>query len=168
MISPKLSKVYRSGSPTGAKFHGLFTDPEDRFEGDELRARRILRTHARSNLATGGVVWAEEGTYLLFEHSSTRDEVRFLAFEVTHRLAWVRSGKSIDPVTKMARGDVDQTLHPNLPVTVEPTGVVEVQGIERNRYVIRAPGVFQKGDRIGPYTAQTVQVIHGASIIGAV
>ena len=74
MISPKISQVYRAGSATGRKFYGVFSDPGDRFEGDEIRARRILRTHAAAKLTTGDLIWGEGSVYLLYEHSRTSTE----------------------------------------------------------------------------------------------
>ncbi len=166
MISPRLTKTFRTSA--GAKFKGLLSDPEDRWDGDELRARRMLRVDPKVPLVTGDVIKGDGSEYLIFSHSHRTHENRFLAFEVTHRLTWIRRQKVIDPVTKMSKGDAETTISSAVPVTVEPTGVIEVQGTERNRYTLRAPGIFQKGDRIGPYTVQTVSTIFGASIMGAV
>lgn len=166
MISPKLTKTFRTS--TGAKFRGLLSDPEDRWDGDELRARRILRVDPRTPLKTGDVINGDGGEYILFTHSHRTGETRLLAFEITHRLTWSRKTTVIDPVTKLARGDTETEMAVALPVTVEPKSQIEVQGIERNRYTIRAPGQFEKGDRLGPYLIQSVSLVPGASILGAV
>lgn len=161
MISPRLTEVFRSS--VGNKFFGLLSDPEDRFEGDRIQARRILRVNPQTVFNNGEVVSNKSDRYLLIQHATNR----YLAFRITHDLSWVRTVKIIDPVTHMEREGVDQTLNTKLPVVVEPIQVMEDYGLERVRYRLRAGGDFLAGDRLGPYTIHSVQNVSGACVMDA-
>lgn len=165
MISPRLTSVFKT--QTGVKFRGLLSDAEDRWDGIELRGRRILRVSSKTLLQTGDVVTGDGSEYLLFVHAHRASEVRLLAFEITDRVLWTRTQDVIDPVTRMPRSGVEVEMGTEVPVAIEPTGVTEVEGMERNKFVIRAPGVVLAGDNLGDYTVKTAVGLHGASILGA-
>jgi len=165
MMSPRLSSLFRSS--TGIKFHGILSDPEDRFEGDEMRARRMLRVDPQVKIETGAIVRGDGGEYLLFEHSARTDERRFLAFMITHRLPLMRDEKVVDVVTGMDRDFTAKLLDPAIPCSVEPRGDVADQKMERIRFIIRAPTVIRPGDRLGEYTIRTSKPIGDASILEA-
>jgi len=165
MMSPRLSSLFKTS--TGIKFHGILSDPEDRFEGDEMRARRMLRVDPKTQIDTGTVVTGDGAQYLLFKHSARTNEHRYLAFMITDTLAWVRDQKVKDQVTGMDRDFTDKVLDPAVLCSVEPRTDIEDQKMERTRYVIRAPGIILPGDRLGPYTIRTSKTIRNASILEA-
>lgn len=161
MISPRLSQVFRTS--TGNKFHGLLSDPEDRFEGDRVQARRILRVASKILLANGEIVSDGRESYLLVYHSTDR----YLAFMINDWLPWTRMEKVVDPVSGMERGGVETILDTRKPVVLEPATVIQEKGLERVRYKIRAGGDFRVGDKLGEYVVHSVQKVGGASIMEA-
>lgn len=165
MISPRLTHMVRTLA--GNKVRGLFSDPQDFMEGENIRARRIFRTSGEAPVATGEVIRDGSGSYLLFEHSRDTSEVRFLAFMITHHLPGSRQTNGVDPVTRMPRAGGVVSLGANIPVVVEPMTVSADKEFERVKYTIRAPGAFKAGDLLGDYTVHTVKIVPGASIIGA-
>lgn len=165
MMSPRLTQTFWTSQ--GNKVSGLFSDPVDRMEADRGRARKIFRCGRTPLVSTGTVIRRGAVRYLLIHHSNETEDVRFLAYEITHTLAHTRMTKGIDPVTRMEGDTILKTIDTALPVVVEPAGILEEQGLERTKYLIRAPGEILPGDKIGPYTVHTVQVVPGVSIIGA-
>lgn len=161
MISPRLAKVFRTR--TGNKFFGLLSDPEDRFEGDRVQARRILRVNPGVDLPNGTVATSAGISYLLIHHSTDR----YLAFLVNATLEWKRRTVTIDPVTRMETDGGFTSLDAALPVVLENNMVIEEKGLERVRYRLRAGGNFEVGDQIGPYTVHSVQNVAGACIMEA-
>lgn len=165
MIHEAISSIYRTS--TGNKFRGVFSDPEDRFEGDEMRAPRILRVGDKAPVSSGVVVKAHGTEYLLFLHSQGPGQKRFLAYQVTHRVSWKRQAETTDPVTKMKTNGAPQELDPDFPIYLEPTGTTDEHDLERTKYLIRCPAGVEVGDLLGDYTVHSLQKVPGASIIGA-
>lgn len=165
MISPTLSTVFRTTS--GNKFQGIFSDPEDRFEGDEKRAPRILRVNETALVSTGSIIKAHGTRYILFLHSQASGQKRFLAFQITDDLKWTRKETRKDPVTRMETGSYDRTLNEALPVYMEPDGTNEEKGTDRTRYLIRCAEGVEIGDSLGGYVVHSVQRVSGASIAKA-
>lgn len=165
MIKRALSSVYRTSE--GNKVHGIFTAPEDRYEGDDMRAPRILRVGANALVESGSIIHAHDGDYLLFLHSRGPGQKRFLAFQVTHQVKWSRHEEVIDPVTKMKTSSFEKTLDKAFPIYVEPHGTIADHGITRTRYFIRSAAGVKVGDKLGDFTVHTLQTVPGASIIGA-
>lgn len=165
MIEPRLSEVYKTLE--GLRFHGIFTDPEDRFDGDTTRASRILRVNTRAPVATGSIVRAHNQRYLTLIHSEAEDQRRFLCYQVTHRVLWTRQTDTIDPVTKMKKTGVVTEQDPDFHLAVEPIRVHENLGLERPHYVIRCPEGVIPGDKLGDFTINTVRSVQGVAIVEA-
>lgn len=165
MIEPRLSQVFRTA--TSRKFYGIFSDTGDRFDGDDVRARRILRVNEKVTISSGSVISRGSDKYLLFLHSQAEGQKRFLAFQVTHHLPWVRQQKGTDPVTRMPRGEFPTPLDPSLPVVVEPTKIHDDLDMNRVRYTLRTKAGVEPGDKIGDLTVHTVRNVPGACILEA-
>lgn len=166
MMSPRLSKVFRADN--GSKFTAILSAPEDRLEGSDIRARRILRAHRGAPAHSGTVAALGPDRYLLIWHSSTVAEKRFLALQVTDYVRWVRTAEGTNPVTLMPTNGNEMELHSALPIVLEPSEVVSSQGLEAVKYTIHTPGRVEPGDMLGPYQVQTAQYVDGVSILKAI
>ena len=159
----QFSEVYRTDA--GHKVRVEMQDAPDISQEADFQPRKIAVVAKSPFVQPGTVITYLDASYLLFEQVSLPKLNRFRAYEITHRLPWVRNTIVQDPVTGFDKSSGPQTLSPTLPVVVEPVRTIKELGIERPKVNVYSGADVQVGDLIGPYQVHSVVHMLGVKLL---
>lgn len=141
----------------GHQFRGEFGNP-----GAYPRPRKEIQNLPHRALVTSRAALAKAGDlvrfagvqYLLAGQHVLKDTKRFLAVEINATATWERLTEVVDPVTKMKKDDVLQTLDAALPITLEPQ-----RSFEEEKFTVSQMRAFTAAD------VQTGDLINGMKVL---
>lgn len=148
----------------GNKFFAEFGDPNatprPRKEFQNL-PHRGMTTHRSAQVQGGDIVTFRGVDYLLLDQHILTEVKKFLAAQITHTAVWSRDVKVIDPVSRVEKTSVPQTLNAALPLVKEPMSVFEEENFETVKYRIYTSADVLKGDRIDDYVVKNTFDLFG-------
>lgn len=151
----------------GQQFKGEFGDPNGfprpRREVQNIPHRAL--TVNRNSLAKDGDVVTYQGVQFLLcgQHQLTHARI-FLALEIQQTVRWTRLGADVDPLTGMAREDVEIVLNPTLPVILDPIRATEELNFQRPIYRLLSGENVQENDIINGMNVMMVSDLLGLRV----
>ena len=161
-INGQFKKVFRTQA--GNKFDGELGDTLSNSDTDS-RSYRLLTVSSGAVASTGDVVSSGDIEFLIALNTSLSKTKKFRAYEITHKLPWMRTEDKVDFVTGLPRDAFTVTLNPGLPVVIAHGTIVENMSMEADRYEVLTGADVKVGDRLGSMLVHTLQDFLGLKLL---